>query len=212
MRSRAPWLANSTPISPSSSPTSATRSKALRPRPLMADNIGSMPSLSGSSHEGGEDWLMSYADFVTVLVGFFVPMYSVSDPTQAKLSEVAESFSNALGGKATQQVQPFMSIVQQAPSSLSTWDKDAKNEVTGSQRGVTFDFKAASIFKGASAEILPEGVPQLDRVAQLISFMGNTNYKITSKATPTTHPWPEADHTRRIGSSRPRAPPMSSNF
>lgn len=139
--------------------------------------MAGMPDMGGG-HEGGEDWLMSYADFVTVLMGFFVLMYSVSEPNQAKLQEVSEQFQQALGGKAGQQSSPFLSVIEQAKTSMTTTDQNQKSDVSGSQRGVTFDFKAASIFKVGSPEILPEGIPHLDRVAQLISFMGIASYKV----------------------------------
>ena len=36
-----------------------------------------------------EDWLITYADAITLLMCFFVLMYSISEPSQEKFEEVA---------------------------------------------------------------------------------------------------------------------------
>ena len=47
-------------------------------------------------HENHERWLVSYADFITLLFAFFVVMYSVSRVDNKKLSQVAEGVRWAL--------------------------------------------------------------------------------------------------------------------
>lgn len=47
-------------------------------------------------HENHERWLVSYADFITLLFAFFVVMYSVSRVDNKKLSQAAESVRWAL--------------------------------------------------------------------------------------------------------------------
>ena len=43
---------------------------------------------------------------------------------------------------------------------------------------MTFDFKSGKVFGAGSAEIRPDAEATLDRVAQLITFMGISNYKV----------------------------------
>ena len=47
-------------------------------------------------HENHERWLVSYADFITLLFAFFVVMYSVSKVDNKKLSQAAEGIRWAL--------------------------------------------------------------------------------------------------------------------
>ena len=47
-------------------------------------------------HENHERWLVSYADFITLLFAFFVVMYSVSRVDNKKLAQAAESVRWAL--------------------------------------------------------------------------------------------------------------------
>jgi chemotaxis protein MotB len=47
-------------------------------------------------HENHERWLVSYADFITLLFAFFVVMYSVSAVNEGKFRTVSESIKAAL--------------------------------------------------------------------------------------------------------------------
>jgi chemotaxis protein MotB len=48
-------------------------------------------------HENMERWLVSYADFITLLFAFFVTMYAVSRVDEQKLGSAVESLQRALG-------------------------------------------------------------------------------------------------------------------
>jgi len=47
--------------------------------------------------ENAERWLVSYADFITLLFAFFVTMYAISRVDESKLGSVVESLQRALG-------------------------------------------------------------------------------------------------------------------
>lgn len=53
-----------------------------------------------SGHEGGssERWLVSYADFITLLFAFFVVMFAISQSDLKKFKEVSESVRRAFSG------------------------------------------------------------------------------------------------------------------
>ena len=48
-------------------------------------------------HVNHERWLVSYADFITLLFAFFVVMFAVSQVDTKKLGRFTESFENAIG-------------------------------------------------------------------------------------------------------------------
>lgn len=54
------------------------------------------------SKTGHERWLVSYADFVTLLFGFFVVMYSVSQVSEQKYRVLSETLSNVFQGNTSQ--------------------------------------------------------------------------------------------------------------
>lgn len=49
-------------------------------------------------HENHERWLISYADFITLLFAFFVVMYGISSVNQGKYNQLSESVGHAFSG------------------------------------------------------------------------------------------------------------------
>ncbi len=49
-----------------------------------------------ASHENHERWLVSYADFITLLFAFFVVMFASSQSDKNKAKEVSDSVRDAL--------------------------------------------------------------------------------------------------------------------
>ncbi len=59
-----------------------------------------------ASDEGGmERWLLSYADFITLLMVFFIMMYALSKVDVDKYNAIAESLSVVLTGSSIQKMQ-----------------------------------------------------------------------------------------------------------
>lgn len=46
-------------------------------------------------HENLERWLVSYADFITLLFAFFVVMYALTSANEGKYRVISESLSQA---------------------------------------------------------------------------------------------------------------------
>src|SRR5215211_6019595 len=90
------------------------------------------PERSSGHGGGGARWLVSYADFVTLMFGFFLILWASADQSQEKFSELAIAFQKALnsgamlgqqgtgqivgkGGRQGQiQISPFTRISEQA--------------------------------------------------------------------------------------------------
>ena len=58
-------------------------------------------------HENHERWLVSYADFITLLFAFFVVMYSVSAVNEGKFRTVSDSIKAALHPIASREASPL---------------------------------------------------------------------------------------------------------
>ena len=57
-------------------------------------------------HENHERWLISYADFITLLFAFFVVMYAVSSVNEGKFRIMSEALGSAFGNAKAWPVQP----------------------------------------------------------------------------------------------------------
>ena len=124
--------------------------------------------------EGGEDWLVTYADAITLLMAFFVLLYTVSEPNQhkfeTKLGGVFEQFSGE------KKAMPLQDLRAQVSTLIS--ETGEATEAQTADRGISFEFKSAKMFAPGSATILESGVALLDRVAQMVTFMGYDDYKV----------------------------------
>src|ERR1700722_7255839 len=49
-----------------------------------------------AEHENHERWLVSYADFITLLFAFFVVMFASSQTDKSKAKQISEAVENAL--------------------------------------------------------------------------------------------------------------------
>jgi len=63
-----------------------------------------MPRKKREEHENHERWLVSYADFITLLFAFFVVMFATSQTDKAKAQQVADSVKKALEGESFKSV------------------------------------------------------------------------------------------------------------
>lgn len=66
-------------------------------------------------HENHERWLVSYADFITLLFAFFVVMYAISSVNEGKYKVLSNSLSNAFTNTTAQPGGQPIAVIQGAP-------------------------------------------------------------------------------------------------
>lgn len=66
-------------------------------------------------HENHERWLVSYADFITLLFAFFVVMYAISSVNEGKYKVLSNSLSNAFTNTTAKSGGQPIAVMQGAP-------------------------------------------------------------------------------------------------
>ena len=66
-------------------------------------------------HENHERWLVSYADFITLLFAFFVVMYAISSVNEGKYKVLSNSLVNAFKNTTGEPGGQPMAVIQGAP-------------------------------------------------------------------------------------------------
>lgn len=66
-------------------------------------------------HENHERWLVSYADFITLLFAFFVVMYAVSSVNEGKYKVLSSSLTNAFKNTTGQPGGQPLTVMQGSP-------------------------------------------------------------------------------------------------
>lgn len=74
-----------------------------------------MKGLEPEKPPNHERWIISYADFVTLLLATFVVMYAVSTINSSKFQQMAESFSTAFMGRTTTSTDTGFGAANKAP-------------------------------------------------------------------------------------------------
>lgn len=104
-------------------------------------------------HENHERWLVSYADFITLLFAFFVVMYAVSSVNEGKYKVLSDSLTNAFSntsGKAggqpinvIQGLRRFPRARSQRWSACPSRKNDGKTRTAAKMKNVAGDIMEA---------------------------------------------------------------------
>jgi chemotaxis protein MotB len=139
-------------------------------------------------HENHDRWLISYADFITLLFAFFVVMYAISAVNESKYRVLASSLGDAFGrapvageapppspsspgqsSRTSPNVQEEQAHMTKMASTLldvmAPLVKEGKVRVTQSRRGVSIEINANVLFEPGRAELQPGSLTVLRAVA-----------------------------------------------
>jgi chemotaxis protein MotB len=138
-------------------------------------------------HENHERWLVSYADFITLLFAFFVVMYSISSVNEGKFRVVSQSIVEALNPLINMSASPLkftpesqggptsaraisidMQLYKKLSEAIKATDTTGRVKVDKGERGVTVSITDTMLFHPGHAAILPEARETLMRVASVL--------------------------------------------
>jgi chemotaxis protein MotB len=140
------------------------------------------------SHGGGgghdeSNWLVSYADMMTLLCGFFIMLFSMAKLDDPKYEKVKEEVAKQFGGKY--EAPPIEKMGKELSSTATQIFKEAGVEKSVALKtdpsGLTIAFQSTLFFDSLSAEVKPEGRAVIDKVIASIAAQQNKdqkNYKI----------------------------------
>lgn len=164
-------------------------------------------------HENHERWLVSYADFITLLFAFFVSMYAISSVNEGKFRIMSEALAIAFnpslytstkmheGPRFVKEQRAHMSEefkdmftnnYQKIQAALKDLEKDKKLTLIVDEQRITIRISESMLFEPASDELLPEAIPVLDEIGKVLKDMPN-NLRIEG-------------HTDNIPTNTPRFP------
>ncbi len=95
-------------------------------------------------HENHERWLVSYADFITLLFAFFVVMYSVSSVNEGKYRTVSESIKAALNPVVSSPASKLAFTIGTAKPTSMQSPSDAKEPVIRKLRAIMKSLKEST--------------------------------------------------------------------
>jgi len=143
-----------------------------------------------------ERWLVSYADFITLLFAFFVVMYALSSVSEGKYRVLSDSLVSAFGAKPVARIEPaaqplsrdlplrriskpadpqarqrelMRGMAQDILKVLDSLVRDGQVKVTQSNRGVSVEINASVLFASGQAQLRPDSGRALQQVAKVLA-------------------------------------------
>jgi chemotaxis protein MotB len=127
--------------------------------------------------EEREDWLLSYADMITLLLAFFVLMLSISKFDATKAEKVTGGLSKEIGGHdVVQPIDTLKAEAQQQAKALKL--DDSQVSVSTDDRGLVLELDGGTFFEPNSADLKPAQVAALTKMGQMLTGPKYTDFQI----------------------------------
>ncbi len=113
-----------------------------------------------------EDWLITYADAITLLMAFMVMLLTFSEYDVPAFEEAAAAIqSNLTGRDATSPIQLLRIDVQDVVYNMQA---DQVVKVETDDKGIVIELSSSAFYLPGSAEIRDEAVPVLEKLSQTL--------------------------------------------
>ena len=132
-------------------------------------------------------WEVTYSGFVLIILCFFIMLCSFSSMEEAKVMQFVRSFTNAIsimqGGlsfESGKDILPRLPDIVDKQSELANIFEDLRKLIGGfglkgdvnlffSGKGLVMRLSDTLVFNLGAAEILPEAIPLMDKIALIVS-------------------------------------------
>lgn len=119
--------------------------------------------------ENHEAWLMTYADFITLMASFFILLLSVCEPKTEKMEKVLDGITSGFVQNMIE--KPFKILYQDFQLIIEDNAVELQVAATYTTDGVSLDIAASNLFTPGSAELHPDSTPLLKDMAMSIQQM-----------------------------------------
>ncbi len=147
------------------------------------------------SSEGG--WIVTYSDTVTLLLTFFVLLYSMSNVDSTKFKQISQSFQSMFNGKNGQSILEFNTSTGEVPlvgkPQLTTDSNNNEGQallediisyveennlqsdvqIFQNEKGFNIQMKDSVLFDTGKSQLKPESLNVLEKVYNLLSKLNN---------------------------------------
>jgi len=115
--------------------------------------------------EGEGPWLVSYADLMTLLMGFFALIASMSKPDVKAVEAASKSAVEKFGGKYN---EPYKDLDDKISQAMKKEIAEGKLKVTHAADGVTILFDGATFFDSGAFVLKSEGVEIVTKIVNSV--------------------------------------------
>lgn len=141
-----------------------------------------------------DDWLMTYADMITLLLCFFAVFLAIAIPDERRFQEAREKVTEQFAGGDTKHLKGTYSLpettidnppptaelpYQALPSIVDRYHKDDNVEIEKGDRITTIEMNSAPFFSIGAAQLSDEGLKVLKEIEPTIMSGEYKDYTIS---------------------------------
>jgi len=152
----------------------------------------------GEGGGGDERWLLSYADFITLLLAFFIILYSMAEADKEKFMQLGMAFAQTFGvigfqgggsimeggmgggsseffdfGNLPGQQRQFMGVSEELEEYVSDNNLGSQIAVNVRNEGIAITLSNALLFPSGGVEMSPDSRETMAKIAELVRPIPN---------------------------------------
>ena len=135
-----------------------------------------MSKFAKQNKEAAEDWLLSYADMITLIMAFFIILVSMSKIDAGKYEEVQAGMAKDVGNREV--TKPLQDMKSELLGQVAGAGVEDSVDVGKDDKGIVLNLASGAMFKPGLAEIRPEILPLLKEIAGTLEQKRFENYQI----------------------------------
>lgn len=124
-----------------------------------------------------EAWLVTYADAVTLVLCFFILLFSVSEPKESEFKKISEAF-RAAGFAQEEVVDPFETLQEELEIMIESNALEKVMSVEESDGGIQLELSSSSFYHSGSSKFRKEAIPILQQVSDVLRDFDYDAYEI----------------------------------
>jgi len=114
-----------------------------------------------------DGWMGTYGDMVTLLMAFFVMLYSASDPDPGKYEEIVESMKEAFSKQDVE--NEFKELHESLEDIIENKNLENAVEIKLGPNGILIQIPGSSLFASGSADIMTDMAPVIVEISTVIT-------------------------------------------
>ena len=114
-----------------------------------------------------DGWMGTYGDMVTLLMAFFVMLYSASDPDPGKYEEIVESMKEAFSKQDVE--NEFKKLHESLEDIIEKINLENTVEIELGPNGILIQIPGSSLFASGSADIMTDMAPVIVEISTAIT-------------------------------------------
>tara|TARA_R110002072_G_scaffold145158_2_gene291449 strand:+ start:510 stop:1187 length:678 start_codon:yes stop_codon:yes gene_type:complete len=132
--------------------------------------------LRESQSDDGQEWLLTFADAMTLLLAFFVMLVSFSKVDMLTFEQVKAGIARDLGQRSI--TRPAAQLRAELDTLVDSLGVADALRIDTFERGIVLELAANAFYQPGAATLRPEARPILERVAETLNAPVYSKFKI----------------------------------